>query len=140
MDVAMIAQTAITILAPYLAKAGEEVAKKSREAAGKKAEAIYQAIKTRFQKEKDDYPLQTLERFEENPEKRKATIQEVLEEILDKDPDFAQLLFTLLKKADEASGGAVFNVNIFGGEVGQVINVDELKEWINHNEGAIVHR
>ncbi len=135
MDVAIIAQTAIAILAPYLAKAGEEVAKKSGEAAWKKAEAIYQAIKTRFQKEKDGYSLQTLKRFEENPEKRKAAIQEVLEEILDKDSGFAQSLFTLLKEADEAGGRTVFNVNISGGKVGEVINVDTLKGELSISKG-----
>ena len=78
MDPTEIAMAAITILSPYLSKAGEEIAKNAAQAAWKKAADIYQAIKTRFEKEEDDYPSQTLLRFEANPEKRKGTMQDVL--------------------------------------------------------------
>jgi len=134
MDPTAIATTTIAILSPYLAKAGEAAANKVGEAAWEKAAEIYDAIQARFvQDDDDDYPSQTLKRFEEQPDSRKAALQEILEEILSQDSDFAQSLSHLLKEADEAGAGAVFNVSVFGGEVGEIINVDKLKGGLTIN-------
>ena len=135
MDISTMAATTIALLSPYLAKAGEEVTKKAATAAWEKANDIFQAIKDRLQKEKSEYPAQTLKRFEEDPEKRKGSMQEVLEEVLSKDSDFAQKLLDLLKEADQAGTGAVFNVQIFGGEVGEIINIDNLDGGLTINKG-----
>lgn len=134
MSVAPIAKAAVTLLAPYLARSGEAIVKKAGEAAWEKAEEIYQALKKRFDKEKDDYSRKTLARFKEKPEARKATFQELLEEFLHKDPEFAKLLLNLLKEADEAGAGATFNVNVFGGKVGEIINIDDLEGGLTINK------
>ena len=43
------------------------------------------------------------------------------------DADFAKALLVQLEDADKAGVGTVFNVNIFGGEVGEIINIDKLE-------------
>ena len=55
-------------------------------------------------------------------------MQEVLEEILESDSEFASSLQTLLQEAKQANAGDVFNVefnvNVSGkGRIGKVINV-----------------
>lgn len=127
MDVSTIAATTIAILSPYLAKASEEIAKKAGDAAWKKALEIHQAVKARFGKEKNDFATQALSEFEKEPETRKGTMQDALTEILQKDPDFAASLSTLLEEAKEAGTGVVFKVDISGGEVGEVFNINKLE-------------
>jgi len=122
-----IAAAAVALLVPYLQKAGEEFAKKAGQAAWEKAAEVQKAIKARFAKEKDRYPAETLKRFEEKPEARQAAMQEALEGVLNEDHEFARTLLQLLKEADAAGAGTVFNVNIFGGQVGEIINVDQLE-------------
>jgi len=134
MESITISSAAIALLSPYLAKTGEAIAKKVGEAAWEKAKEIHQAIRERFRKEQDDYPSQTLEHFERDPEKRKGAMKEALTEVLDKDPDFSHALATLLREADEAGAGTTFNVSIFGGEVGEIINVDKLEGGLTINK------
>ncbi len=127
MDISAITTAVITVLSPYLVKTGEEVAKKVGVAAWEKATEIHQSIKARFKKEEDSFPAQALEQFEKNPEKRKGAMEDALKEVLAKDPEFSESLVGLLKEADKAGTGAAFNVNIFGGEVGEIINIDKLE-------------
>jgi hypothetical protein len=42
------------------------------------------------------------------------------------DSTFRLALSVLLQEADQAGTGAIFNVNVFGGQVGEIINVDRL--------------
>lgn len=130
MDVQAIASAAIAILTPYLAKAGEEIAKKAVGAAWEKAREIYQAVQARIAKEKEPYPQQTLGQFQENPEKRQGAMQDVLIEILEKDPAFAERLQCLLKEAQQAGAGTTFNTNVFGGQVGEIINIDKVEKGL----------
>lgn len=130
MNPSEIASTVITFLSPYLLKSGEEIAKKAGEAVWKKVEEIHQAIKTRFNEEKDGYPREVLKNFEKNPDKRKEALKEVLAEIIEKDKDFEG---TLSKLLEEAKGHAIlagpeFVTNVFGGEVGEIFNINYLKE------------
>jgi len=127
MEVETLASTAITVLSPYLTKIGKGIASKASSAAWEKATELYDLIKDRFDKETDEYPSQTLERFEKEPEKRTAAMTEVLTEIIEKDSEFAGKLESLLLEAEKAGVGSVFNVSIFGGEVGEIINIDKLE-------------
>ncbi len=61
-------------------------------------------------------------------------MQEALEEILAKDTGFAASLLALLKDAEQAGAGTVFNVSVFGGEVGEVINIDRLEGGLTINK------
>lgn len=134
MDPVTIAASAVAILTPYLAKAGEEVSKKAVGAAWEKVSEIYQAVKGRLSQEKDDYPKETLKRFEKEPEKRKLAMQEILADVLAKDPAFAGKLLKMLKDADKAGAGTTFNTSIFGGEVGEVINIGSVRDGLTINK------
>ena len=134
MDPITIASSAIALLTPYLAKAGEEISKKAVGAAWEKITEIHQAIKDRLAQEKDSYPKETLKRYEKEPQKRKQAMQETLAEILEKDPSFAKKLVKLLKDADKAGAGTVFNTNIFGGEVGEIINIETVQQGLTINK------
>ena len=126
MDVSVIASAAVALLSPYLAKAGEELAKKAGTAAWDQVTKIHQAVKARFKTEEDTFPAQTLERFEKEPEKYSGGMEDVLKGVLKKDPEFSQSLADLLNKADRAGAGSVFNVSVRDSEVGEIINVDTL--------------
>jgi hypothetical protein len=128
MDISAISAAVVALLSPYLAKAGEEVAKQASTAAWKKLAEIHQMIKARFKKEKDDFPAKTLEQFEKNPEKRKGALQDVLVEILEKDPDLATSLLNLLKETEKADPG--FITQVFGGEVGEIFNISKVEGGI----------
>ena len=134
MDPITIASSAIALLTPYLAKAGEEVSKKAVGAAWEKVTEIHKTIKERLAQEKDKYPKETLKRFEKEPNKRKHAMQETLAEILEKDQAFAKKLVIMLKDADKAGAGTVFNTNVFGGEVGEIINVDTIQQGLTINK------
>jgi len=134
MDPITIASSAIALLTPYLAKAGEEVSKKAVSAAWEKVTEIHKAIKDRLAQEKDKYPKETLKRYEKEPAKRKQAMQETLAEILEKDPAFAKKLVIMLKDADKAGAGTVFNTNVFGGEVGEIINIETLQQGLTINK------
>jgi hypothetical protein len=134
MEPTMIATAVVAILSSYLAKAGEAAAEKAGVAAWHKATEIYQTIKARFVQEEDNYPAQTLKQFEERPASRKSALKEVLEELLNQDVEFAQSLTQLLKEVDKSGGKTVFNVNVFGGQVGEVINIDKLEGGLTINK------
>lgn len=134
MDSATIASAAISILTPYLAKAGEEVAKKSANAAWEKASEIYKAVKERFTQEKDKRSQEMLKRYEKEPEKRKRTMQEILAGMLEKDPGFSKKLLKLVRDAEKSGAGTVFNTNIFGGEVGEIINIETVQNGLTINK------
>jgi len=132
-----IASAVIAFLSPYLIKTGEEVATKAGEAVWKKVEALYKAIKARFAQEKDDYPGKILADFAEKPEKRKEALREVLTEIIAKDQAFAVNLSKLLEEAKDKAivAGPKFVTNLFGGEVGEIINIGSLQE-LTINKGS----
>jgi predicted nucleotidyltransferase len=134
MDPVTIASSTIALLTPYLAKMGEEVSKKVVGAAWEKVTEIHKAVKDRLAQEKDEYPKETLKRYEKEPVKRKQAMQETLAEVLEKDPAFAQKLVKMLKDADKAGAGTVFNTNVFGGEVGEIINIDTLQQGLTINK------
>jgi hypothetical protein len=124
-DAAAIAARAIALLSPYLAQIGGAAAP-GTEAAWEKARQIHETISSRLQEEQDGYPAETLRRFEEQPEARRGAMRSVLQEFLDADPAFGRVLDTLLEEADRAGTGAVFAVNVFGGQVGEIINIERL--------------
>ncbi len=125
MDINMLAATTISILAPYLAKAGEAVVQKAGEASWEKATELYQTLKTRLSKDKDDFYQQALERFEKEPEKWKSAMENVLKTIMTSDEAFAKSLSTLLEEANDAGTMAEFNVQVYGGKVKNIVNVKQ---------------
>jgi hypothetical protein len=131
MDPSMIANSVISILAPYLAKTGEEVAKKFGSAAWDKVVELHQTIKDRFAKEKDTYPSQTLKRFEQKPEARKESMKEALIEMLKQDQAFAAQLEELLNDTMQASAQTTFTTTVLNSNVDNIYNINQLEGGLN---------
>jgi hypothetical protein len=127
MDNTEIATAAMAILVSFLSKPAESLAREAGEAAWNKAGELVDAIRSRLVAQEDDYYQQTMERFEQKPESRQGAMQEVLVELLDEDPQFAQSLSQLIRELNSSGGGTVFNTSIYGGEVGEIINIDTLE-------------
>ena len=126
MDMAQIATTAATLLAPYLVKAGEAAAKKVGEAAWEKVKALYQAIRKKLAADKDDYAAKTLARLEEQPTNkgRQAALADVLAEKAQADPAFAQELAKLVQATTEDSSVSTFLTQVYDqAQVDQIVNI-----------------
>lgn len=93
------AAVAVTLLAPYLTKAGEKFAEKVGEKLADKTGQIYDFLKEKFVS--DEYAGLTLLRLEEAPENegRQAALETVIKEKMEIDHDFAEQLIALIKEA-----------------------------------------
>ena len=127
MEIGAIAAATIAILSPYLTKAGEEVAKKAASAAWEKASQIHQAVKAKFKSNKVKSSRQLMEHYEKDPKENESKMEAALAEVLESDSKFAEKLLELLRQAQVAGVGAVFNVTVAGGEVGEIISIDKLE-------------
>jgi hypothetical protein len=124
-----VAASAIAILGPYLAKAGESFAEKAGETLAEKAGALYRAIKDKFKSDSD--AEQTINLVEAKPDSkpRLATLEEVLTEKMKEDPDFATTVNRLVAEAKAADSGGVFvfgdrNIAVGGDASGTFITGD----------------
>ncbi|MGB9870629.1 MAG: hypothetical protein ACPLYD_03105 [Anaerolineae bacterium] len=125
-NIGQIAAAAAALLGPYLAKAGEALAKKAGEAAWAKVEALYQAIRRKFAADRDDYAQKTLQRLEEQPssEARQAALADVLAEKAQADPAFARQLAALVGEAGEDKALVQFITQVYGeAYVGKITNI-----------------
>jgi hypothetical protein len=102
MDPLTLATLAVNLVAPYLAKAGEAIAKQAGETAWEKLTAVYGTVKDKLAG--DAYAEESLARLEAEPESagRQAALVGVLEEKIKADSDFAETLQTLLDQARQA--------------------------------------
>ena len=107
MIIETVAASAIAILGPYLAKAGESFAEKAGEKLLEKAGALYQAIKSKFASDSD--AEQTIAQVEAKPDSkaRMSALEEVLTEKMKQDPDFAATVNRLVEEAKAADGNKV---------------------------------
>ena len=105
--ISVIAAAAVSILSPYLAKAGEVVAKKV-------GEDIYQVLKTRFGKK--PAAKEALADLEKNPKDidSQAAVRVQLKKVLAEDEAFAAKLQHLLQEAGKTEAGATIIKQIAG--------------------------
>ncbi len=123
-----ITTAAAALLAPYLTKAGEEVAKQAGDAAWQMAASLYQAIRRKFTKDQDAYAQQTLQRLEEQPtnEARQAALADVLNEKVQADPSFAQELKGLVQDTTQTQGINQFLTQVYGNaQVEKIVNIGQ---------------
>ena len=111
MIIETVAASAIAILAPYIAKAGESFAEKAGEKLAEKAGALYQAIKNKFKSDTD--AEQTIALVEAKPDSkaRMSALEEILTDKMKEDPDFAATVNRLVEEAKEADDRKVL---VFG--------------------------
>ncbi len=114
MDPTTLASGVVSLLVPYLAKAGKTIAEKVGEDAwntvNSKIERLYDAIENKFRG--NDYANQTLKRLEEKPEDkgRQSAIESVLKEVLAEDQQFQKMLSQFLAEAKQAGGDTIIQV------------------------------
>lgn len=98
MDPAALATMAVSVLAPYLAKAGESLAKEAGTSAWKGAQSLMAMIRKKL--DGDTYAAQTLQRLEQQPDStsRQLALSGVLEEKLKEDQAFSAILQASLEK------------------------------------------
>lgn len=132
--IATLATNVVAVLAPYLAKAGEEFAKEIGKAASNKIGALYQALKARFQ----DQPtaseaLADVEAAPDDEDARSALRLQLKKQML-ADPGFAETLRQLLDEIGHDKQAATFLTLVYGGKVGEIINIDELEGGLTINK------
>jgi hypothetical protein len=139
MDLRIVATSAVSLLVPYFAKAGEAFAEKVGERLFARMDDLHATIKRKF--ERDDYAAQTLNRVEEKPksEGRQAALREVLAEKMGEDAEFASRVDQLVKEISaqsEASQGDVITQHLgISGKAGNVFQVGKAEGDITSVRG-----
>ena len=111
MIIESVAASAIVILAPYIAKAGESFAEKAGEKLAEKAGTLYQAIKNKFKSDSDAEQTMALVEAKPDSKARMSALEEVLTDKMKEDPDFAATVNRLVEEAKEADSRRVL---VFG--------------------------
>jgi len=111
MIVETVAASAIAILAPYVAKAGESFAEKAGEKLAEKAGALYQAIKNKFKSDSDAEQTMALVEAKPDSKARMSALEEILTDKMKEDSDFAATVNRLVEEAKEADSHRVL---VFG--------------------------
>jgi hypothetical protein len=90
-----LATKVVGILSPYVAKSGEEFVKAVGQAAYDKSKSLLETLKKRFSG--DAFATGNLEHFEKDPETYKKPLENILEEKMAQNKDFADELQKHLK-------------------------------------------
>lgn len=126
LTIATLASTAVSLLIPYLQKAGEAVAESVGATAVDKVKELYGSIKAKFSSK--PAANEALDDLTNNPSDAdtQAAMRTQLKKALETDPDFAAKLTALLNEADKAGVDSVFKTNIHGnvGKINQIQNID----------------
>jgi len=126
MDTSQLAATIVTWLSPYLAKAGEAMAKKAGEAALGQFKILFETVQNKFKSEGNKAAQEALQSLEKSPddEGEQKAMAQVLDEALQADPDFATALFELVKKLSEDKPSVQFITEVYGeAKVDNIINI-----------------
>lgn len=121
-----LAASAVAIIAPYLAAAGQEFAKEAGKVAAGKIDALYNSLKNRFKKKSSG--KEALSDLEANPdnEDAKAALRLQLVKQLTADKEFESSLRKLVEEIGQDQASQSFLTNVYGGEVGQIINASHI--------------
>jgi hypothetical protein len=123
------AQAAVTLLVPYLQKAGGGAATEAGKAAWKQGERALQVIRGRFKLKKNAPGEAALQRLEEEPidEGRQAGLASILVEDMKEDPTFGQELARVVRDAAQDGQVNQFMTEIYGNAwVGKVVNIQQM--------------
>ncbi len=129
MPVGEIVASAVALLTPYLAKAGESAAQEAGKAGLGKLQELYKAICQKFNKDKDDHARQTLQDLEAEPtdEDCQAALRRILKKKAEADPSFAEALADLVNDTTQGEPVSKFVTQVFGhARVGKLVNIDEV--------------
>lgn len=99
MDPITIATSIVTLLTPFVKKAMEEFSGKAGDAVFDKTRELYHKLKAKFTG--DDFADGTLKRFEKDPDKYAAYLEDVVQEQLQKNEDLSQEFAQLLEQIQQ---------------------------------------
>jgi 2-oxo-4-hydroxy-4-carboxy--5-ureidoimidazoline (OHCU) decarboxylase len=139
MDLNAVAAAAVSLIAPYFAKAGSMFAKEAGKHLSTRIGELFKAIKDKFQS--DDYAMQTLDRVKAKPnlKSRKTVLREVLSEKMEEDARFANLINQLvreIKTGSEDSQGDLITQHLdISGKAGNVFQVGKIQGDITSIRG-----
>lgn len=133
MDPATLATNAVLLIVPYLAKAGETIAEKAGQAVwdsfAEKAKALYGSLKAKFAGDED--AATALKQLENKPDSkgRQAALKEVLEEKIQADPTFAEMLRQLVPEVKQSGGDTITQtLTIYSEEVDKAIVIGKARD------------
>jgi hypothetical protein len=118
----------VAVLAPYLAKAGEEFAKEVGKAASDKLGALCQMVKARLQAHPAGAKALAEVAAKPEDEAARSALRLELEKQMEADPAWAGTLRQLLDEVAQDKQGATFLTQVYGGKVGKIINIDRTKK------------
>ncbi len=100
MDPAIIDLTTkvVAVLLPFVSKGAEEFASKVGDAAYEKAKTLLSTLKQRWSGDKE--ATESLSRFEQMPERYRVVLEDILQEKLAEDHDFATQVARLLQEME----------------------------------------
>lgn len=120
--VTSLAATAVAVLAPYLARVGEELAKETGKAAATRIGPLYKALKARFQSK--PAAQEALADLESNPtdEDAQTALRLQLQKQMKADSELTETVRKLLEEINQDKETTSFLTQVYGGNVGQIIN------------------
>lgn len=119
-EVAAIASTVVSLLVPYLKKAGEKIGEKAGEAAWNATKKLYDAVRAKFSAKPEAQKV--IRALEQSPEDKdvQAAVRFHLKEMLTTDEGLRKELALLLEEASEAGAHIAFNTTVLGNAQGFV--------------------
>ena len=128
--IATLAASTVAVLAPYLAKAGEEIAKETGKVAVNKIGVLYEAIRNRFKnKPTAEEALADLE-TQPNDKDAQAALRHQLKKQMKVDPILTDRLQKLINEIGQDEKAMSFLVQVYGGEVKNIIQISEVDKLI----------
>lgn len=126
-----IAAAVVAVLSPYLAQAAGGVAAKAGEGAAVLIGDLYGLVRGKFDTEPDPVARGALREFEAQPgdDASQRAFVDVLAGKAAADPEFAEQLAEALQRiTDGRPVNQQFLTQVFGGEVGKIVNIGQAGE------------
>jgi hypothetical protein len=123
MDIPIIAQAAVAFLAPYLVKAGEEMAKQIGKGAVDAGRQLLKLIQSRLKGLPQETALDDLKNDPNEPDNQ-AALRKELKKIMLQDPKFKQELQQMVEQLEQDPDASKFLTNVYG-DKNQVFNISQ---------------
>jgi hypothetical protein len=126
-----IAAAVVAVLSPYLAQAGGILATRAGEGVAALIGDLYDLVRDQFDDDPDPAARGALRNLEKRPadEASQGALQAVLSEKATADPAFAEELAGALQQITQGKPvNQQFLTQVYGGEVGNIINVAQARD------------
>jgi len=124
--ISVLASSVVSVLSPYLIKAGESLAEEAGKIIGNKIGGLYQFLKERL----DNKPSakEALADLEAKPddEDAQAALRQQLKKQMNADPSLVDELRKLVNNVKEDKETFSFLTQVYGGKVGDIFNIGKV--------------